>query len=270
MILLFDLDNTLLDDQVTKRYYLPMLFKDFNHIIKSDFSTFQDKWISAIPKYYKLYTEGQLSFEEQREKRIKEAFSNNKLTDDDILNILQAYDIHFENSWSLFDGWIDFFNSSDLKRVIVTNGSSHQQKAKIKKLQLDNYFNDIYISGELGFSKPDPQIFQHVCNSLSINPKECIFIGDSWESDIVGSSEFGMRSFWINHTNEHQELGSDNIEVFNNVEDVISRIKEIELQLTMAIKHSPNLPNRFYAPYTNRWCATKWYTSSRWKSYPSN
>lgn len=231
MILLFDLDNTLLDDQATKRYYLPMLFNDFEPLIKSDFNTFRDKWISAIPKYYKLYTEGQLTFEEQRERRIKEAFSNDDLTDADILNILQAFDLHFENSWSLFDGWIDFFNSSDLRRVIVTNGSSHQQKAKIKKLQLDHYFNDIYISGELGFAKPDPQIFQHVCESLSVHPEECIFIGDSWESDIVGSNQFGMRSFWINHSGEHPELATNNIEIFNNVNDVIDRIKDIEISL---------------------------------------
>jgi hypothetical protein len=67
MTLLFDLDDTLLNDRATKDYYLPMLYRDFNHFINSGFKTFSKRWISAIPKYYELYTDGKLTFKEQRE-----------------------------------------------------------------------------------------------------------------------------------------------------------------------------------------------------------
>ncbi len=228
MILLFDLDNTLLDDRSTKKYYLPKLYYDFKHLINDDLNTFSENWISAINKYYKLYSEGLLTYTEQREKRIIEAFNNEKLNSDEISKILLVFDKHFKNSWTLYKEWDTYLSSSKVDRAIVTNGSEKQQMEKINKLNLNKYFKDIFISGKIGVSKPNPLIFKYVCNKLNVLPSDCIFIGDSWYYDIKSSNQFGMKSFWINHKNESPKLTPKNIETFNSISNLIARLKEIE------------------------------------------
>jgi putative hydrolase of the HAD superfamily len=228
MILLFDLDDTLLDDRSTKNYYLPRLFEDYRSLILYDYQTFANTWISAIPKYYKLYTEGKISFEEQRLQRVKEAFNNEELNKNDIQNILKSFDIHFSNSWKLFPGWADFLKNNYLSKAIVTNGNARQQNAKIDKLRLRNYFKHIFISEEIGMSKPNPEIFEYVCNTLNVKPEQCIFIGDSLYYDVLGSSKFGMKTIWLNHLGESASEKLVNVEIFDSVENIIKRIKELE------------------------------------------
>ncbi|MEX2543246.1 MAG: HAD family hydrolase, partial [Trueperaceae bacterium] len=61
------------------------------------------------------------------------------------------------------------------------------------------YFDSILISGNLGFAKPDPRIFSLAADSLGVSSRECIFVGDNPERDIVGAGRSGMRTVWISH-----------------------------------------------------------------------
>ena len=56
----------------------------------------------------------------------------------------------------------------------------------------------IIISEQVGFPKPDRRIFDQACRALDCSPADCIFVGDSWESDVLGASQAGMTPIWIN------------------------------------------------------------------------
>jgi len=58
------------------------------------------------------------------------------------------------------------------------------QMKRIEASGLFDFFNEILIAGEEVYSKPDPQAFYLVSKRLDLEPAECIFIGDSPESDI--------------------------------------------------------------------------------------
>lgn len=81
---------------------------------------------------------------------------------------------------------------------ILSNGSSVNQLAKWRAAKLDDVIprNRLWISGELGMAKPDPQIFQHVCQELRVNPEHCLFVGDHWRMDIQGAARVGMNTQW--------------------------------------------------------------------------
>jgi HAD superfamily hydrolase (TIGR01549 family) len=52
---------------------------------------------------------------------------------------------------------------------------------------------DAYVfSYEVGFAKPEPQIYQAVCDALNCDQKVCLFIGNSLRADFEGPLEFGM------------------------------------------------------------------------------
>ena len=60
--------------------------------------------------------------------------------------------------------------SRNYKLIILTNGKSHEQRKKLKKLQLEDLFK-VYISEEVHISKPKPQAFLNVLEKEGINIK---------------------------------------------------------------------------------------------------
>ena len=56
----------------------------------------------------------------------------------------------------------------------------------------------IYVSGELGFWKPQPAIFQHVLEQAGCAPREAVMVGDSLINDVAGAAAVGLRTVWIN------------------------------------------------------------------------
>jgi HAD superfamily hydrolase (TIGR01549 family) len=59
-------------------------------------------------------------------------------------------------------------------------------------------FDTVIISSEIGIRKPRPEIFLAACEKIGAAPAECLFIGDSFENDVVGAKQLGMDVAWIN------------------------------------------------------------------------
>jgi putative hydrolase of the HAD superfamily len=47
---------------------------------------------------------------------------------------------------------------------------------------LNDIFDEIVISGEVGLHKPDPAIFALTCTRLDVEPRECVFVDDLREN----------------------------------------------------------------------------------------
>ena len=56
---------------------------------------------------------------------------------------------------------------------------------------LGEYFDAVYVSGELKLVKPDPEIYQHVLADLGISAAEAVFI-DNREDNVRGAQELGI------------------------------------------------------------------------------
>ena len=62
---------------------------------------------------------------------------------------------------------------------------------------LTPYFHEIIISDEIGKRKPDAKIFQKALDSLRVDPKDTLMVGDTPLADIQGASLLGMETAWI-------------------------------------------------------------------------
>lgn len=92
------------------------------------------------------------------------------------------------------------------KLGVITNGYSSVQREKIRKVNITGYFDDIIVSGEQPFAKPDPRIFELSCKNLGVKPEEAIFIGDYYPNDIVGAMSAKIKPIWISdNPDEHEE-----------------------------------------------------------------
>lgn len=73
------------------------------------------------------------------------------------------------------------------------------QRQRLAGANLNHFFEEIFISEEIGVEKPDPFFFQYIFETLnSHNNDEYLMIGDSLSSDIKGAKNVGIDSVWYN------------------------------------------------------------------------
>ncbi|MBO3738818.1 HAD family hydrolase [Actinoplanes flavus] len=81
--------------------------------------------------------------------------------------------------------------------VIVTNGRTAQQTAKIRNTGLDRLVDGWVVSEAAGHKKPAPQIFHAAAAVAGLPLRDAWVIGDSPHADIAGAAACGLPSVWI-------------------------------------------------------------------------
>ncbi len=80
------------------------------------------------------------------------------------------------------------------KLGILTNGDSAVQRHKMRVAGIAEGFDCVLPSGETPFRKPDPRIFALCLGKLGVTQREALFVGDSYEKDILGALGAGIRA----------------------------------------------------------------------------
>lgn len=90
------------------------------------------------------------------------------------------------------------FLKKEYELTLLTNGGGENQKRKIEHTGLTKFFpkGRIFISGEIGYSKPDQRIFQFVEDQLGKENQYCM-IGDHFENDIIGAKKYGWQTIYL-------------------------------------------------------------------------
>ena len=86
-----------------------------------------------------------------------------------------------------------------VRLYIVTNGIDFVQKGRMAVSGIKDFFDAVFISGEIGIEKPDVKYFEHVASHIeNFSKKETLIVGDSLTSDIKGGIAFGLDTCWYN------------------------------------------------------------------------
>jgi len=96
----------------------------------------------------------------------------------------------------------------------------------LEKFDLGRFFDAIVISGDVGWRKPSPKIFETALKALSVTPSETVFVGDTPYHDIQGAKQMGMKTILVKKDSV--------IENMNNraPNKIIRRIKELPRMLS--------------------------------------
>ncbi len=83
---------------------------------------------------------------------------------------------------------------TDLKLGVVTSGLALKQAEKLVRLGVVNLFEPqgIFISDEIGISKPNPKLWLKACTAFGVRPSECIYVGDRPRMDVDPCNRIGM------------------------------------------------------------------------------
>jgi putative hydrolase of the HAD superfamily len=100
-----------------------------------------------------------------------------------------------------FDDVIPFFR--DLKEAglrvgIITHGWTVKQAEKLVRLKLVPYLDPkaVFISDQIGISKPNPKLYLTALRDLELEPSQAMYVGDSPEHDVVPPHSIGMITVW--------------------------------------------------------------------------
>jgi putative hydrolase of the HAD superfamily len=81
---------------------------------------------------------------------------------------------------------------------VITHGWSVKQAEKLVRLGLIPFLepNAIFISDELGISKPNPKLYAIALEEMGLFGEEAMYVGDSPEHDIAPPQSLGMIAVW--------------------------------------------------------------------------
>jgi putative hydrolase of the HAD superfamily len=92
---------------------------------------------------------------------------------------------------------LEQFQNADIDLGILSNFDSRLY-AVLRALNLLDYFRSITISTEVGFAKPNPNIFQIALEKHHCTPDQAWHIGDSLAEDYHAAINAGLHGIWLN------------------------------------------------------------------------
>lgn len=111
--------------------------------------------------------------------------------------------------------------SKKYKMYIVTNGQKYIQHNRLFPSPLFKYFDDCFISEDVGYEKPHIKYFEHVANAIpDFDPEKAIVIGDSLTSDMQGGINAGIDTCWYNPSGKSVPDGYDLTYVVSNFSEM--------------------------------------------------
>ena len=82
---------------------------------------------------------------------------------------------------------------------LASNGTASVQKGRMTSANLYRFFEQSFVSQELGHNKPSKAYFDAAIARIpGFDPDKCLMVGDSLTSDILGGKNAGIRTVWIN------------------------------------------------------------------------
>ena len=223
-ILLFDVDNTLLDFDANEA----ISFKN----------TMADKGIHYTEELYNTY--------KTINHQLWQAAERGEMTVDEVVNsrfekLLACYDmkvdgVDFESTYHsyLSKGIQEMPDVHEVlqelnkthKLYVITNGLIDMQTTRLSDSGLSEYLQKAFISEAVGATKPSVDFFKHVKENIQdFNPKKALIIGDSLTADIKGGNLAGIDTCWICR---HGAVNTSNIKpnyTIHSLKDLLGLIK---------------------------------------------
>lgn len=211
--IIFDLDHTLWDFDANSRDTLADLVVDFeSHIgLELDFNDFFRSYQRINLGLWKLYRNNQVDVAHLRRTRFVETFSHHGVSEGKWMADFSArYLETCPTKTKLMEGTIEMLDYLQAKQYalhIITNGFTETQSVKMDSSGLRKYFDLIVTTDMAGAKKPNPVIFHYALERLNeTNPDNVVYIGDSYEADVLGGKGAGLPVIFYNPTGKENPL----------------------------------------------------------------
>lgn len=217
-VLIFDLDDTLIDNLENIRYAFKIMVKSKNEEYSEN--NFK-RWYNIDKEFWKDWQDGLIELPENlrnetgkksdeflnwlRAQRVLIYF-NNKISLDKAIDLNNIYmNALTENVISIEGAYetLKYLSNKGYYIIIATNGPKVATKDKLLKIGCIDFVNEILSADMFGYMKPNKEFFEGIESILNnYNIEEYLIIGDSLKSDVGLAMKCNFDSCWFNKNNE--------------------------------------------------------------------
>mgnify|MGYP005955353883 CR=1 FL=1 len=198
-VVLWDIDNTLLDFPAAERQALQRSFQAFGlgpcqEAQLTRYSALNTRW-------WKRLENGEITKAQLLPGRFEEFFRTEGIPFTQYHEINDFYQIQLGETVVFLDHGYELVRDlkGTVKQYAVTNGTLAAQSRKLKNSGLQDLLDGVFISEQVGAEKPSPTFFHRVLTDIGPYAKdEILLVGDSLTSDMRGGRWAGLRCCWYN------------------------------------------------------------------------
>jgi putative hydrolase of the HAD superfamily len=119
---------------------------------------------------------------------------------------------------------LKILKSMRIKVGILTNGPSTLQRSVISSLGFKDIVDAVVISEEVGFRKPQKEMFSLILKELEVEAGESVMVGDSLKADVQGALKSGVKpiAFKLSSAPESIPVCQSILEVVNVAREILN------------------------------------------------
>ncbi|GAA1937089.1 HAD family hydrolase [Kitasatospora viridis] len=203
-VIFFDLDGTLVDHRGA-------VFEAIDRIVRAAPNAtappeeLAESWWSLEARHMREYLAGRCDFAEHHRRRVRgflPLLGEPVPADSGVLDawIDERYLPAFADAWRCYPDVRPCLEA--LKRLpraprlaVLTNGDPGQQRAKLARFDLPEYFEAVLTPTELGAAKPDA--YPAACRWMRTEPARAVNVGDMLGSDVTAAAAAGLTGVWL-------------------------------------------------------------------------
>lgn len=103
------------------------------------------------------------------------------------------------DSWTVMSGAkpvLERLQDVPVQLDMVTNWD-RRCRSLVENLELDSYFDRLFISSEIGAEKPHSSIFEHILQQTGVSAKKALMVGNKPSVDLEPADRLGMHTLLI-------------------------------------------------------------------------
>ena len=191
-IVLLDADETVYDFKLAEKTAVSLTLERFGVTPADDVVA---RYSAINLSCWKALERGELSREDLKPTRFRMLFEQFGARPVDYGAVNDTYENNLSYQVFLLDGALEFVKKlhEHCKIYLATNGLTIPQTGRYSRSAVKPYVDGVYISEQIGASKPDKAYFDYIFRDLGITDRSrVIMLGDSLTSDMLGGRNAGV------------------------------------------------------------------------------
>lgn len=222
-----DLDDTIFDFHLAERIALRRTLTEMG---ASPTDEMMNRYSAINKSCWEALEKGEMTRAEVLVHRYELLFQEYGLSVD--ANETQAkYEAYLSIGHHFMDGaerLLDGLKSRGYLLYLASNGTARVQHGRIASAGIAPYFEQMFISQEVGYDKPAPEFFECAFSTIpDFSREEAIIVGDSLTSDIRGGKNAGIETVWFNPRGLPQKDGIVPDHTISHLDELIPLLERL-------------------------------------------
>lgn len=201
-----DFDDTIYDTRANAIEALAETFEEFElGKYFDDPNTFYDTYWEENMKLWALYSQNEIERSYLIVERFRRPLSVGKglnPTEEYCLEMSDWFLDHCSNKPGAIEGaheLLQYLKAKGYRIHVASNGFHEIQFKKIRAAGMDDYFDSVILSEDIGYNKPSKEYFDYALKKTGAKRETSIMIGDNYINDVQGALDSGIDAILFNH-----------------------------------------------------------------------